>query len=367
MKAARIFSSFLLLVTSYSCGTDAPGSTQGNASTGPIRLRGEPACPECDITVTRVATLGHPDDPASARPDAAVAGCSVGAAGDGAFLLSGVVGGGEILVYGRDGRVTSSIGRPGEGPGEFGSNLRVLVPARDTIIVVDDSNARITTTDLAGAVLSTLRIPGRVHSVARLATGQILLHGRLSSGPAQPLFHLLAADGGEVSSFGRTEREAWDTDQWVVAAGRSADYWAASMWEYELFRGHADSLASAVTREVDWFPSDVTWSREFLETEPPPPLITNLYEDDDALLWVYVAVADPDWAPDIPDAGSAEWFRNSFDTMIEVLDLANGEVLADHRSDDYLGGICGTPLVYAVTPASEQHVTVTVLEHRLQR
>lgn len=283
MKAVRIVSSFLWLIASCSCATDAPGSRRGDASSGPIRLRGEPVCPACRITVSRVATLGHADDPASPRPDAAVAGCSVGTTGDGAFLLSGVVGGGEILVYGRDGRVASSIGRPGEGPGEFGSNLRILVPAHDTIIVVDDSNARIVTTDLTGAVLSTFRTPGRVHSVARLVTGQILLHGRLSSGPAQPLFHLLAADGGEVSSFGRTERQAWDTDQWVVAAGRSADYWAASMWEYELFRGHADSLASAVTREVDWFPSGVTWSREFLDSEPPP-LITNLHEDDDGLL-----------------------------------------------------------------------------------
>ncbi len=139
------------------------------------------------------------------------------------------------------------------------------------------------------------------------------------------------------------------------------------MWEYRLFRGRGDSLALAVIRDVDWFPSDNAWSPDILETEPAPPLITYLHETDDRLLWIFAALADPDWAPGIPDPGSAQWFQDSFDTMIEVIDLDRGRVLASHRSDAYLGGICGTKLVYAVTPAPDGHVTVGVFEPRLER
>ncbi|MGH7500614.1 MAG: 6-bladed beta-propeller [Longimicrobiales bacterium] len=366
MKAAQFLSNLSLTIVLASCVGDAPGSRNDLTTPNPLRLSGEPVCPECRIVLSQVASLGHPSDPASVQSDAAVAGCMVAAASDGTFLLGGVVGGGEIFVYGRDGQVASSIGQEGAGPGEFGSDLR-LMTAGDTVIVVDNSNARIVTTDLNGAVLESFQLPIRVNSFARLATGHYLLHGRPSIGPDQPLFRLLDGTGTEISKFGRSTRDAWDTDQWVVSPGKSAHFWAASMWEYRLFRGWNDTLATAVIRDVDWFPSENVWSPEILETEPPPPLIMYLHETDDRLLWVFVALADSDWAPGIPDAGSAQWFKDSFDTMIEVIDLDGGRVLASHRSDDYLGGVCGTKLVYAVTPEHTGHVMVSVFEPHLER
>lgn len=366
MKAVRLVSSLPLIALLVSCAGEASRSSDASTSSGPLQLSGDPACSECRITLSRVAALGHPSDPASVQSDAAATGCMVAAASDSTFLVSGVVGGGEVFVYGRDGRVASSIGRRGAGPGEFGSSLR-LMTAGDTVIVVDNSNTRIVTMDRNGAVLASFRLPSGINGFARLATGEYLLHGRPFVGPDQPLFRLLDDSGAEISNFGRSTQVAWDTDQWVISPAKSADFWAASMWEYKLFRGWRDSLDVALVRDVDWFPSDNAWSEEILVTEPPSPLITYLHETDDRLLWVFVALADPDWAPDIPDPGSAQWFRDSFDTMIEVIDLDEGRVLASHRFDDYLGGICGTKLVYAVTPAPDGDVTVSVFEPRLER
>lgn len=343
-----------------------PSQGSSSLTTEPLRLTGEPLCPDCRIALSPIATLGHPNDRASVQPDAAVAGCMVATVGDSTYLVAGVVGGGEILVYEHGREATSFIGRRGAGPGEFGSNLRILT-AGDTIIVVDNSNARIVMLNLAGDVLQSFQLPIRVNSVARLPDGHYVLHARLSAGPEQPVIRLVDESGNDVASLGRSSQEAWDTDQWVVSRGTSADFWAASMWDYTIFRGSTDSLAPAVIREVDWFPGDNVWSEEILETIPAPPLIMYLHETDEHLLWVYVAVSDPDWAPGMPDAGSAGWFRDSFDTMIEVIDLNEGTVVASHRADDYLGGICGTRLVYAVTAGNDGHVTVSVFDPRLER
>lgn len=366
MRAAGMLRCCPLIAVLASCAADAPPPDDGPATAAPLRLSGAPDCPECRITLSQVASLGHPSDPASVRPDAAVAGCQVAAAGDGTFLLGGAVGGGEILVYGRDGRVASIIGRKGAGPGEFGSNLRVLT-AGDTLFVVDNSNARIVELDLSGNVLASFRLPRYVNGVARLAMGRFLLHTRPSTDPDQPLLRLLDGSGTEISVFGRSTREDWASDQWVVSPGKSAEYWVASMWEYRLFRGWGDSLSVAVVRDVDWFPPDNAWSRDILVTEPATPLVSYLHETDDGLLWVFVPLADPDWEPDLPDPGSAQWLQDSFDTMIEVIDLDAGRVLASHRDDAFLGGICGTKLVYAVTPEPDGDVTVSVFEPRLER
>lgn len=365
MKPGHLVAAILAVLGAFACSDLGRDSQDSREPRGPLQLSGGPTCPECRIALAPVATLGHPDDSASARPDAAVFGCMVGVTADSLFLLSGVVGGGEILVFRRDGRAAFSIGREGQGPGELGSSLLTIVSG-DTVFVVDNSNARIVTMDLSGAILGSFRLPERVHSVARLADGRFLLHRR-PLGPTQPLFHLVDASGTEVASFGRSQRELWNADQWVLGSGRSADFWAASLWEYEVFRGVGDSLSTAVLRDVDWFPSGVDYSPAFLETEPPPAQITHLYEAEHNLLWVYASVADPEWAPGIPDVGSAEWLRKSFDTMIEVIDLAEGRVLAGYRSDDYLGGVCGSPLVYAVTTTSDGDVRVALFEPHLER
>lgn len=353
------------MIVLTSCVSDEPRSADNPLTAGPLLLKGPPVCRECRIELAPVATLGRMDDPSSAQANAALAGCTVAATNDSTFLLGAVVGGGQIFKYGRDGRLVSTIGRKGEGPGDFGSRL-LLVAAGDTVIVVDNDNARIVKMDPNGAILGSFRLPVRVNSIARLANGRYLLHQTAMS-PTAPLFWLLDGNGEEIAKVGRFAEERWTWDQWVVSPGKSADYWAASMWEYRLFRGWRDSLATAAIRDVDWFPSGTVFSLDILVTKPAAAKIMYLHETDDHLLWVFVLVADPDWKPGTPYERRAEWYRDSFDTMIEVIDLEHGRVLASRRSDDLLGGMCGTNLVYAVIPEADGNVTVSVFEPRLTR
>lgn len=359
--------SIIVALNLAACTDDSSQRSADGDSETVLRLTGEPACEQCQIKLEPIAVLGHPLDPASVRADAAVAGCKVAPFGDdGAFLVAGAVGGGELLVYEQGDEPASTVGRRGAGPGELGSDFRIITVS-DTIILIDNSNARIITRTMDGEILQSVQLPRRVNSVARLPNGDFVIHGRLTTGRDQPVIDIIDASGQHVASLGRTQQQAWDTDQWVIGNGASADYWAVSMWNYQLYRGSAQALVPAAVREVDWFPADNVWSSAILETEPASPLISYVHETDEHLLWVFVALADPDWASDLPDAGSAQWFRDAFDTMVEVIDLESRTVLANHRVDDYLGGICGTPMVYAVTPEAAGHVSVTVYEPSLER
>ncbi len=110
---------------------------------GVSELSREPTCKECEIDILPVIELGAPSDPTSMREDAAGRGCMVGMLNDGRVVVSGGVGGGQLLVYDAEGRLQTVWGQAGQGPGEFGNQIRIWVGPNDTLYVVDDGNARV--------------------------------------------------------------------------------------------------------------------------------------------------------------------------------------------------------------------------------
>jgi hypothetical protein len=127
------------------------------------------------VSVTLLAALACGDGPASSGPNAEVVQWQVeevlriGSATDAeqALVAVGEVAVGpddalyvvqtdddQIRVYGVDGRLQRTIGRTGEGPGEFGS-IGGLGFRGDTLYVADRSPSRVTHFTLDGAVLAT--------------------------------------------------------------------------------------------------------------------------------------------------------------------------------------------------------------------
>ena len=104
----------------------------------------------------------------------------------------------------------------------------------------------------------------------------------------------------------------------------------------------------AVEREVDWFPKDQTYSERMYIEDPPPSWLTHIYEDSDRRLWTYTIIADANWKPAPPEEVGPEWATRTLDTMIEVIDLDDLEVLAQLRFDELLAPVCGRPFVYTV-------------------
>ena len=163
------------------------------------------------ITLDSVVQLGSSEDPASIMADAPFRACSVGRLGSGRFVVSAIVGGGQLAVYSRHGRFSRDIGGPGAGPREFGSHLRVLVGRGDTLYVADNSNARMVTLTSAGRVAHLFRTRRPVSDLALIGPDTILVHSRplgASEGDTR-LFELLDPSGDTLRRLG-SHRPGYD-------------------------------------------------------------------------------------------------------------------------------------------------------------
>lgn len=365
-KATGILSVFLLALT-QGCSDTSPGTdAQAPASGPPFTVTDATRCSDCAVELDTLAVLGDTADFASIRADATVGGCMVGEIANSGYVVSGVVGGGELLEFGKDGKAVRAIGRKGAGPGEYGANLR-LIARPDTFFVLDISNGRMAVADHSGRFFTTFSLPVRVHSFARLESGHFVIHGRpVTSEDSGPLFRILDERGVQWAAFGSPSPQLGEKDQWVVSARSNGGFLAASMWDYVIYEGNAQGeLNPYIVRRADWFPSGTTWDEEILVTEAPPPLIQHVREDPAGSVWVFAVVADENWSPDIPDAGSAQWFRDSFDTIVEVMDPRQRAVLATTRFDDWLAPVCGSDVVYSVVPHTSGDTRAIVLRPRL--
>ena len=358
---------YLGLLLSGACVDGRPVDLSGGASDSTVVIRGAASCTDCQIHFDTLGVLGAPSDPASIRPDALAEGCMVAHSSDGVSYVSGLVGGGQILEYRGGGASTRSLGRAGAGPEEFGRNLRIA-EVDDTLFIADLSNGRMAVADSEGRFDRVWSLPVRLHSFAPLPEGRWLLHGRPNPTDSGPLFWIFDSEGREERSFGTVSPIHGEMDQWVVAPDGSGGFLAASMWEYALYQGSATGdLRKILSREVDWFPEGTTWTEGQLTENPAPPLVTHIMAlEGGTRVGVVVTLADDRWSPDMPEsAGSAEWFRRTFDSVFEILDLEDGTVVASLRSDDWLAPICGTELLYTVVPSSDGDTRAVVLHPQL--
>lgn len=364
-----------LVVVWAACSADAPAGARFDPEVPRRTIDGGPECPNCEIVLHQVARLGHSSDPTSIAEGALTVPCAVGRLGDGRYAVGGVVDGGRVLVYDEGGRAVGAIGREGEGPGEFGSDLRVLVGAGDTMIhVVDNSNLRVTSVTAAGEVVGSFRTPGRVQSQATLRDARFLLHARPLGTPAdeRSLFRLLDRSGTELARFGEPSDALADLDQWIVSPARPDGFWTASLWSYELYRwSGADSLLWTLVREdTPWFPREQDLSAErfenIYESVPPPASMWHVHEAEDGRLWVYAWVPDEAWEPGPIRTPPPEWTREKLDTMIEVIDpTGDPRVVARRRYDRLLSPVCGSDLMFTVVYAESGDTRAVVLRPEL--
>ncbi len=343
--------------------------TENGRLVGNVTVTGEPQCPDCTIALEEVAVLGDSSDDASVREDAMVWGCMVGQLSTGEFVMSGAIGGGSLFVYGDGGGVRRTIGRQGAGPGEFGRRMRMVVGEGDTIHVVDDSHLRVQTFTSSGEYVRSFRIPGIPGRFALLAGGNFMLHRKLTGQGDDDgyLFYMVDPAGEVLARFGKPTRELIEKDQWLASPSNNGGFWTASMWKYEfIHRTLVDSIDLTVTRDVSWFPPDGKWDDEMYVTVPPPANLVHMWEDDLGRLWTYTAIPDEEWElASEQRQGMPEWATNTFDIMIEVIDLREGRLIAQHRHDRWVGPVCGSNLMYTVVRAESGDTRVHVFRPTL--
>jgi hypothetical protein len=297
----------------------------------PVTLAASEAPPE--IVVDTLAVLGDPDGPGILASE------NVYITADArgryfVFALPYPV----IQEYDDAGRFVRSIGREGDGPGEFRWPQAVHVDDAGRVHVADGVHQRLTSLTGDGSAPRTLPLsplnPG--FELTAITPDSLLLTGYgLSSELAGEPLHVVSWEGGVERSFGASRGLEQGSDPVELVRSIhsvSADtLWVAPMDEYRIERWSLDGELRAV------FLGDgsIGFDREELDEVRglrPRTVLSAVRQDASGLVWVKLHVPRADWK-DVVGAADEEELSDLrlTDTLLEVVDPASGTVVASRR------------------------------------
>lgn len=293
-----------------------------------VQVAPEPSCPGCSIEVDHLATLGRAEDPISPLWYARVA-----VDGSGNYFVGPTTSPGEIAVYGASGQLRRTIGREGEGPGEYYGIRYLQILGGDTLHVL--SRGRHTVLSLDGDVIDSS--PALIYSTNAtvLDDGRVLVNKTLQSPDRIGLpAHILGADGQPILSFGNDSGDP--QGEFVEGNWRTVSYsggdrvWVGPLGEYRLEAWDTTGVhLRTLVRSPSWFePWDRRSSRQPFG-EKPNPILLSVHEDDKGRLWVISRVPDRNWKPGVEEPA----YEHVYDTVLEVIDPENGDLIVSQRFD----------------------------------
>ena len=282
----------------------------------------------------------------------------------------------QVGVFDPDGRLRKVIGRLGEGPGEFTHVNHIVVGSGDTLYVYDHSQLRRSVFDPGHEFVRTERIPAYMRDMVPLPSGRMIVNStiRTADGVHWPL-HLVGADGGVLQTFGNETASSRPDDSFLelraIAVDGDGMLWVAPRNAYELATYSMAGMRLEPTnrrygRQADWFPP---WTESSRGTEPPRPNVKQIAfgSEDPTLLWVLIIVADAEWAPVPPQRATRELDDSLYDSILEVIDLKSGSVLASRRFGTTLSRLTPQGLIPALRIDGANKVWMDVFTPTLQR
>ena len=328
-----------------------------------VTIRSTPSCPGCRLDLVRVATLGSIDDPAGFASNVEVDHDSRGR-----YIVGASADRTQFMLYDGRGRLLRTVGRRGEGPGEYRGISRVLSGPGDSIHVVDQALARLTVLSPEIRLVRTVSLPLSPARSVILRPDRLLVHARVSSMALAGLpLHLIGPDGRIQRSFGAADLEIRPGQEArrVRVIGRSGNdaAWSAYVDRYRLERWGIDGrLELAIERDADWYRPWNAYAAQRLDERPPRPQTRGVWQAPNGLLYVAIRVADVHWkrsdearalqaARERPQLSRTEW-SDYADTMIEVIDVQRGVLVASVRVPQALDGFTRDGMLYGMREAA---------------
>ena len=308
----------------------------------PIPL--DPPCYLCTVELEHIVTIGDSGDGfIDRRPSQVIR------LGDGRFLVLTD----RVLLYESTGAFIREVGRRGGGPGEFKMPWRVFRHERDTLVVHDPMNTRISVFDSAGRYVSSHPWRGKPY-IRGLWFGPDTFIVNASYRTPMSVgfpFHAMDGDGNVLHSFGADTPRYMPGEQpqrWRRAMARESDssFWAAHDWEYRIEEWLVTGLQlrRVLERSVPWFSEEQQYG-EVTPRTAPMSSTRDLARDAVGNLRILVSVADPGWKSSLGDSirrrdGSVAYriddYQLAYDTFVEIVSPGEGRVLASNRFDQYL-------------------------------
>ena len=342
------------------------GAAAANGQTNRV-LSGPATCQQCRIELEEVVAFGDSIGPGMLREQSSVATDSRGR-----FYATSNHDP-TIAVFDGRGRFLRTIGRQGQGPGEFVRRPLMLFGPGDSLYAIVGDTRRMTVFSPEYEVARTVTLSTTLSSAVRLPDGRFLLSGlsRSAESIGHPL-HLVDQQGAHVRSFGSTTvpdryggtvrmgRDALIDAARRLAAPVGPNLWTAKFNDYVLEQWSLDGRKLAqMIRQVPWFPPNANVrppANATAGTHREPPQMRSLSEDTAGRLWTLTTVPDRDWQPrTLPAApGGGTYTPDSLrhklhDSVLEVIDPARGEVLATRTFDTLFMSFIAPDLLVSFT------------------
>lgn len=289
--------------------------------------------------------------------------------GQGRYIAARTWTPGVLAVYDSTGIFLKGVGRSGSGPREF-RTIDLLLASRDSLYLFDSGNARVAVLDGAFTVTRTLELRVRPSDLILRNDGYIAVYPFYDRDTAYTV-HVLDHAAVPVRSMspipgGYDPRRAMYVQDRQIAAD-SAGIWVLHAHQYVLERySFAGDLLAVVNQERDWF---TPYQRPV--TGAALPRMLDLELDASGRLWVLAMVPDPDWS-DPPDWPATEPFtpammNRKYSSVIEVLNVADGRVIAAARLNRYLEGFTRAGELYGYREDAAGVPQVEVITLRVAR
>lgn len=309
----------------------------------PALVSGEVTCAECVITLDTVVTIGGLDGPGL---DVVSMFSSVAVDRRGRILVAGES---EISVFDSTGGFLRTVGRRGEGPGEYRSISHIVGGSR--YIHVFEYHEGRTMLDHDFKVIRVDQFPGQVLSAAVVSDDVVVFVADVPTPAAVGHQLHILRPSGELASHGydggvySSELAPWATTRTTVA-GRGDTVWAVQREVNRLVRWDLSpepKVGRVFERRVAEFD-------EGGDGFMPATLGSAML--DDRGLWITWHTADPDWTGPPP---SLETLRPSTfavdelrDGWVDLVDPTTGRTLARYHQDNALKGFAAGSGRYVV-------------------
>lgn len=324
----------VLLLELVGSGVAAPMLAQDDYQVIPDPL----ACPTCVIDHAESVSLGAGDGPGMLDWRGGQAFAAIDSRG--LIYLRGYFST-EIKVYSSEGKYLATIGREGEGPGEFRGVMGLAVDASDSLFVFDSRNMRLSVFGpdhvFARAAPLTVQPPG---VDPRVIEGDsqffyMTAHVRTPDLIGLPI-HKIDRSGVRVASFG-SESGGYSPEEpfsgmRVLAPEETGGLWSGRVAHYsiEKLAPVSHEVLLTIRRDAGLFPDPERGQGVGGHSDEPQAFLTDLWQDSDRL-WVLSWAVDPKWKT---ASSELEEEHLRFDSVIEVLDLVSWRVLARLRVDE---------------------------------
>jgi hypothetical protein len=315
--------------------------TAGLALTQSISAQSPAAtCRTCTIQKTLSATLGRTSDPATA---AFFAPLSVDRRGR---YLTFSHDNTQVVVFGADGRLQQTLGRRGQGPGEYTRIRQVLVTSSDSILVSQAPLVSVLAPDGRFVRQYVAPLTG-IQRIFPLSSGTVFL--TMPDKQSGAFLHRITPLGTVQRSFGESDCATCSAHHFAQTG--DTGFLSLPPFDYTIQRWSSDGvLRGKLPVRSTYAQSFKTISEEEQRERTrarlsPMPALAGVVVDAQNRLWIVAHRPSKIWKPSaLPTSGRVAGVAimrvtdneeeilsaraTNFDTIVEVVDAKTGEVIA---------------------------------------